>query len=107
MADGFYILEEGILRADYDLEQGKFSESIVPGTTCGELPFFSETPRTATVTAEKDSVAWVLDEENWKRLQEKHPEVAYELLRICLKLTSERLIAITRYCSYKAFLHHY
>lgn len=86
-----------MLRADYDLEQGQFSESIVAGTTCGELPFFSDTPRTATVVAEKRSTAWVLDEKNWQKLQKDYPEVAYELMRICLKLTSERLSAITGY----------
>jgi SulP family sulfate permease len=44
--DGFYILEKGRFRAEYELEQGNFYEVILPGTTCGELPFFSETDRT-------------------------------------------------------------
>ena len=44
--DGFYVVEKGRLRADYEFEQGNFSENIMPGTTCGELPFFSETDRT-------------------------------------------------------------
>ncbi|KAI5808867.1 sulfate transporter family-domain-containing protein [Peziza echinospora] len=95
--DGFYLLEDGMFRADYDLEQGQFSESIVAGTTCGELPFFSDTPRSATVVAEKASTAWVLDEVEWKKLQEAHPEVGFELMKVCLKLTSERLSAITSY----------
>lgn len=38
-ATGFYLLESGILRADYELPQGRYFESIVAGTTCGELPF--------------------------------------------------------------------
>ncbi|KAI5839991.1 sulfate transporter family-domain-containing protein [Morchella snyderi] len=92
----FYLLEEGIFVAEYDLEQGKFFESIVAGTTCGELPFFSETNRTANMFAEKDTVAWVLDQENWRSLQDKEPDVAKELLKLSLKLTSERMGAITR-----------
>jgi SulP family sulfate permease len=44
--DGFYILEKGRFRAEYELEQGSLYEVILPGTTCGELPFFSETDRT-------------------------------------------------------------
>lgn len=96
-ANGMYLLEEGMFRAEYDLEQGRFSESIVAGTTCGELPFFSDTPRTATVVAEKRTIAWLLDEENWGKLQQEHLEVGYELMKICLKLTSERLSAITGY----------
>lgn len=85
-----------MFRAEYAFEQGQFTESIVAGTTCGELPFFSDTARSATVIAEKKSVAWVLSPENWENLQRKHPDVAYELLKICLKLTSERITAITR-----------
>ncbi len=97
VAKGFYLVEEGILRADYELPQGRYFESIVAGTTCGELPFFSETERTATVQAERDSVAWLLDRESWERLQKEDQDVAQELLRISLKLTSERMSAITSY----------
>jgi SulP family sulfate permease len=93
--DGFYILEEGILRADYDLEQGHFYESIVAGTTCGELPFFSDSERTGTVVAEKDCVAWLLSRERWRSIEEKLPEVANEMLKIGLKLTNERMNTIT------------
>lgn len=93
--NGFYLLEAGILRAGYDLPQGQYYESIVAGTTCGELPFFSETDRTATVVAEKDSITWLLDDDHWEELQKRQPDVAQELLRISLKLTSERLSAIT------------
>ncbi|TVY46136.1 Uncharacterized protein LSUB1_G000015 [Lachnellula subtilissima] len=96
-AQGFYLLEEGILRADYDLPQGKYYESIVAGTTCGELPFFSDTSRTATVQAERDCVTWLLDRKNWDILQKTDPDVARELLMISLKLTSERMSAITSY----------
>ncbi|KAI9839937.1 MAG: hypothetical protein M1819_000129 [Sarea resinae] len=95
--NGFYLLEEGTLRAEYDLPQGKYYESVMPGTTCGELPFFSETNRTATVSAETDCVAWLLEERAWEDLQQKHPTVAQELLRISLKLTSERMSAVTSY----------
>lgn len=95
--DGFYLLEEGRFRADYELEQGRYSEVILPGTTCGELPFFSETDRTGTVAAERDCIAWLLTREQFKGLEEKQPDVARELLKIGLKLTSERMNAITSY----------
>ncbi|KAI5776743.1 sulfate transporter family-domain-containing protein [Geopyxis carbonaria] len=97
LAGEFYLIEEGILRAEYNLDQGKYSESILAGTTCGELPFFSDTLRTATVITEKDTVAWVLDVKHWKALQEDFPDVAKELLKISLKLTTERMHAITGY----------
>ncbi|TAQ88320.1 hypothetical protein B7494_g3343 [Chlorociboria aeruginascens] len=96
-ARGFYIVERGILRADYELPQGRYFESIVAGTTCGELPFFSETDRTATVQVERDCVVWLMDREKWDELQTVDSGVAQEMLRISLKLTSERMSAITSY----------
>lgn len=91
----FYLLEDGIFRAEYQQPQGTFYESIVAGTTCGELPFFSGTTRTATVVAERDSVAWLMTQPKWDELQKKHADVAHELLKISLKLTSERMATIT------------
>jgi SulP family sulfate permease len=95
--NGFYILEKGRFRAEYDMDQGRFYEVILPGTTCGELPFFSETDRTGTVAAENDSVAWLLTREKYKELEKEHRDVASELLKVGLKLTKERMDAITSY----------
>ncbi|PSS03573.1 cyclic nucleotide-binding domain-containing protein [Coniella lustricola] len=96
-ATGFYLVESGILRCEYHLPQGLLLESIAAGTTCGELPFFSETPRTATVSAERDCIVWLMSWEAWEVLQRKEPDVARELLRVSLKLTSERMSSITSY----------
>ena len=96
-ANGFYLLEKGMLKAEYDLQQGKFTELIVERTTCGELPFFSGTERTSTTTAERDCIIWLLDQVNWSRMQSEEPDLAQELLKISLKLTSERMNTITSY----------
>lgn len=96
-ADGFFLVEAGILRAEYDMPQGLLFESIVAGTTCGELPFFSETNRTANCIVERECVIWQLDKEAWTKMQREEPEIAQELLRISLKLTSERMGVITSY----------
>jgi SulP family sulfate permease len=96
-ANGFYLVEDGILRALYEIPQGRYYESIVAGTTCGELPFFSETDRTATVQAERDTVAWLMDRQNWEKLRKMEPDVAQEMFQITLKLTKERMDAITSY----------
>lgn len=95
--DCFYILEDGILRADYDLPQGRYSELIVGGRPCGELPFFSETERTANMIVEKDCVVWQLSEQQWQHLQKEDQDVAQELLKVSLKLTKERMDAVTAY----------
>lgn len=95
--DGFYLLESGILRCDYALEQGTYNESIVAGTTCGELPFFSGTDRTSSVVAERECVAWLLTPEKWEELQRKEGDVAKELLKVGMKLSAERMNAIVNY----------
>ncbi|KAG5359863.1 hypothetical protein CJU90_5706 [Yarrowia sp. C11] len=97
---GFYLVQSGILRADYDMQQGRLYETILAGTTCGELPFFSETYRTATVTAEVETTVWKMDAEAWKQLQQLEPDgqvLANELLKVVLKLTAERFESITKY----------
>ena len=96
-AEAFYLIESGILRAEYNLPQGWLCESVLAGTTCGELPFFSETDRTATAVVERDCVVWMIDKRGWDRLQKEEPDVAQELLRISLKLTTERMSVITSY----------
>ncbi|KAI3328936.1 sulfate transporter family protein [Xylariaceae sp. AK1471] len=102
-ANGFYLLERGELNAEYETPQGRLAEPIVQGTTCGELPFFSETSRTATVRAVKDCVVWVMDTSSWNRLQDEEKDVARELLRVSLKLTTERMNAMTNYISAVGF----
>jgi SulP family sulfate permease len=155
-ADGLYLVQKGILRARYALEQGNYHETIVAGTTCGELPFFSETRRTSDVRAagcgDEDSIdndldqmptafesstpaglalpdlsgsvsdhlasssssssaastasgssssaaviAWRLTTARWQALQVEHPDVARELLKVGLRLSAERMNAVTSY----------
>ena len=66
---------------------------------CGELPFLSETNRSARVSAERDCVAWKLDREGWKKIQELEggDAICAEILRLGLKLTTERMETITSY----------
>ena len=94
---GFYLLEEGLMRAEYEMPQGSFTELITSGLPFGELPFFSETARTATMTADKDSVVWLMNGQKWEELQSKESELAQELLKISLKLTKERMDSLTSY----------
>ena len=108
--NGFYLLESGMLKAKYDHPQGKYAELIVAGTTCGELPFFSATERTSTTYAEGDCVTWMLDDDHWRKMQDEHADISQELLKIVLKLTSERMDAITKWVLRidldKCFAHH-
>ncbi|KAF3480236.1 sulfate transporter [Arthroderma uncinatum] len=92
----FYLLESGMLRAEYATQQGRsYFELMVAGRPCGELPFFGETSRTATVRAERDCVVWMIGTKEWEALQVKEPTVALEMMKVCLKLTAERTESIT------------
>jgi len=96
-SDGFYLLEHGMLHAHYTLPMGNYQESIVAGTTCGELPFFSDTSRTATVVADTDCITYRLSKESWLRMQKDWPEGAREILQIAMKLTKERFDGVVSY----------
>ncbi|KAK2877756.1 hypothetical protein FQN49_001232 [Arthroderma sp. PD_2] len=92
----FYLLESGMLRAEHATPQGQsYFELMVAGRPCGELPFFGETSRTATVRAERDCVVWMIGTKEWEALQAKEPIVALEMMKVCLKLTAERTESIT------------
>lgn len=75
-ANGFYVVECDIIRAEYDLPQGWLSESIVARTICGDLPSISETQQTATATLERDCVLWLTDCAAWAKLKKNEPDVA-------------------------------
>ncbi|KAI9894131.1 MAG: hypothetical protein M1814_003985 [Vezdaea aestivalis] len=102
MSELFIVLEEGLLLVEDDYQQGRHQERITPGTTCGELPFFSTGRRTATVTAETDVVAWELSRERLEALREEHIDVLCELQRIALVLTMERMDANMSYVLVRA-----
>ncbi|GAA5986854.1 hypothetical protein JCM11641_007818 [Rhodosporidiobolus odoratus] len=61
--DAFYVIESGMLRANYVFSDrsNSMSESMVAGTVAGELSFLSRTKRNTTVVAERDSVLWKMD----------------------------------------------
>ncbi|OLL26361.1 hypothetical protein NEOLI_002492, partial [Neolecta irregularis DAH-3] len=95
-ANEFYVLETGILKATYDFDLGEnlLNETILSNTLCGELPFLSETPRTATVAADTEVVAWKMNRENWNALDQ---DIRFDILKIGMRLTCERMSTITSY----------
>ncbi|GAA5859563.1 hypothetical protein JCM1840_006350 [Sporobolomyces johnsonii] len=61
--DAFYVIESGMLRANYVFADRahSISESMVAGTIAGELSFLSRTKRNTNVVAERDSVLWKME----------------------------------------------
>lgn len=56
-----YIVQEGLLSVEKDLQL-----HLRAGDSFGELAILYDTPRTATISAAKDSLLWVLSSENFK-----------------------------------------
>ncbi|GAA6005747.1 hypothetical protein JCM10207_005320 [Rhodosporidiobolus poonsookiae] len=71
--DAFYVIESGMLRANYAFadRSHSMSESMVAGTVAGELSFLSRSKRNTTVLAERDSVLWKLDVKAHEELGKK------------------------------------
>ncbi|ODV91164.1 hypothetical protein CANCADRAFT_24013 [Tortispora caseinolytica NRRL Y-17796] len=92
-AEALYILESGMLRVEYMYGGlGKVNECILPGTTCGEIPFFGRRPRSATVTVERGGVLWKLTTAGLRRLETdpEGKELCNELLKCSLGLAGDR-----------------
>jgi len=93
-ADGLYMLVSGALGVSLQGGPGEQRRiaRIVPPETIGEMALISNTPRSATVTALRDSVLLKLTREAFERLVERWPSVMLYLS----KLLADRLRATTR-----------
>src|SRR5689334_1959963 len=83
--DCMYLVERGSLRATFRVEEGNPArqvESILAGTMAGELGFFANRPRDATLVAEMDCVLWRMADTDYEALVEKDPKVANIFVRI-------------------------
>ena len=77
VGNGCYLLEEGLLKVTLG-ESGK-SERIlavlVPGSVVGELSVIDDAPRSATVTAIKDSKLGFVSRSGFEAFAEDHPQL--------------------------------
>ncbi|QRV95907.1 sulfate anion transporter [Ceratobasidium sp. AG-Ba] len=109
--DGIYVIESGVLQANYDfaahsapVQEVKFSTSIIhrlelmsgvhvksmtAGTLAGELSALSGTPRNATVVAERPSVVWKMSAESFEKLEQEQGEVAKAFVTLVLKAAKQ------------------
>ncbi|KAF7293231.1 Sulfate transporter family protein [Mycena chlorophos] len=86
-ADGLYIIETGVLRAQYAFSEhaAGIEESMVPGTLAGELSALSNLPRNASVMVERPAVLWRLSVSSLRRLEEEEPALARRFTQLVLK----------------------
>jgi NTE family protein len=91
-ADGAYLVRSGRLRVTQAREEGAASiGEIGPGQIVGELALLLARPRTATVTAIRDSELMMLPSEDFRGLVERHPEVLVPLSRVMLERSTSRV----------------
>jgi len=70
-------------------------EALHGGLTVGEIGFYLNTPRTATVVANEPSVVYVLTREQLAELETSDPAAAAALHRIVAQLLSQRVRHLT------------
>jgi CRP-like cAMP-binding protein len=83
---GFFVLGEGNAKVTVD---GEDRRTIGPGEYFGEIALIDGGPRTATITATSDGVAYGLTPWQFRPLVESHAEIAWPLLEAMAKRTRE------------------
>lgn len=110
MADSFYVLETGILKATYNFPSQLYdtpqpngaddhlalachhaiSESMLPGTIAGEMTFLAGIKRNTTVSAERDCILWKMSTKDLKALEETEgPGIARSFRQCVLRVSAE------------------
>ena len=82
--DALFVLVSGMLAVTINDNRGRTRRIgyIHAGETVGELALISGEPRSATVTALRDSTLFGLDQSAFQRLIDRHPATSGQLLRM-------------------------
>ncbi len=82
--DALFVLVSGMLSLSINDNQGEPRRIgyVHAGETVGELALMSGEPRSATVTALRDSTLFGLDQVAFQRLIDRHPHTSSQLLRM-------------------------
>ena len=85
--DGLYIVKSGCLGVTMEGPDGRpvLATQIRPGQIVGEMSLISGLPRTATVTAFRDTEVYRLNNESFMRLAEKHPGLVTEINKMLVR----------------------
>jgi CRP/FNR family transcriptional regulator, cyclic AMP receptor protein len=73
-----YILAEGELKVQ---ARGHDIARLRPGTVVGEGTFFSGQPRSATIIASSNGIAWSLRWEKFEQMSAQYPKLALDLTK--------------------------
>ena len=91
--DSMYFVASGKLTTRLEVSKGKFIRlsSQGAGTMVGEMGLFLKQSRTATVVADEESVLYKLPLENYSRMMQNDPELAFHLHQWIGRVLSVRL----------------
>jgi CRP-like cAMP-binding protein/FKBP-type peptidyl-prolyl cis-trans isomerase 2 len=92
-ADSMHFILDGRVGIMLGAEQGGMTRvrSLGRYTTIGEMGLVAQTPRSATIQAETDSVLYVLNTEQFEAITRERPALAQKLLTYFVTVMAERL----------------
>ena len=94
-ASDLYFVRIGQVSTYLELGDGKRVrlQTVTMGTIVGELAFFLGLPRSASVIADIDTIAYRLSRQSLETMKLNDPELTIAFNEMMLRLVSERLIA--------------
>ena len=95
VADRVFVLCEGELEVTQQ-DRAEPLRQLRPGALLGELAFFADSPRTATVRAVEPSVLLSLPYENFRAFLLRHPESLFVLTRRIVQTLREVEASLAR-----------
>lgn len=92
-ADSLYFLELGQVSIflNFDSETPIRLGTVGMGTVVGEIGFFLEQQRTATVVSDIHAFIWQLSKENLERMKRDDPELGFAFEGMMLRVVAQRL----------------
>ncbi|KAI9503340.1 sulfate transporter family-domain-containing protein [Coemansia spiralis] len=96
---GMYAVESGTLRVYVDDGSGALEsiESILPGTTLGELPLVTNKAYSTTVVADGNVAIWELSRKTFDDLCAREPEKMLAFIQLALAYSAQGVKAVTAY----------
>jgi len=87
-----YLIESGRLDVTLRGQQaGQRLASLLAGNLVGEAALYSDAPRSATVTAARDTVVWALTRDGLEQLHATAPHTAMQVHGLVMRTLGERL----------------
>ncbi|MCI5141299.1 MAG: STAS domain-containing protein [Candidatus Electrothrix sp. ATG1] len=97
-SDSVYFVESGQISIYLQTgnQQPVRLQTICVGTMVGEVGYSLNTPRTASIMADRETVVYRLTKSSMQAIQEEEPALAESIQNLMLRVIAQRLIAVNR-----------